>query len=59
MHVEERVWDRATDTPDHVWPHGEIGDEVAVHDVYVEQVGASLEDRAAVGRHIGEISGED
>jgi hypothetical protein len=32
---------------------------VAVHDVYVEQVGASLEDRAAVGRHIGEISGED
>ena len=38
---------------------GEVGDEVAVHDVQVEEVGAGVLDVADFGGESGEVGGEE
>ena len=38
---------------------GDVGDEVAVHDVYVEPVDAVFEDGLALCAEVSEVGGED
>ncbi|CAB4656439.1 unannotated protein [freshwater metagenome] len=49
------VW---THSGDHVWPEGEVGDELAVHHVELDDVDASLIQCMDLFTKLGEISGQ-
>src|SRR6185503_5865568 len=55
----ERPRRDALDRADHGRPDGDVGDEVAVHDVHVNEVGAAAFRGGDVAPECGEVSGEN
>jgi hypothetical protein len=67
MDIEGGVGEGAAETLAHIRAHGEIGHEVAVHDVKVEEISptsrptptAIPKNRAAITFHISKVGGEN
>jgi hypothetical protein len=58
VHVEHLIR-VGTQRRDHVGPQGDVGHEMAVHDIDVDVVGAGRGDRADLLAHAGEIGGQN
>lgn len=55
MHIEAGVGEMFAQGAAHIGPHGQVGDEVAIHDVEVEKVGTAGEDGSAFVSHASEV----
>ncbi len=43
----------------HRWPQSQVGDEVSIHDIHVQQAGTAAGHRFSVGTQAGEVGGEN
>ena len=58
MHVKRRIGDRL-ESLDVIWPDGEVGDKMPVHDIDVNPIGAACADLLDIAAQLHEIRAQD